>query len=398
MVRLLLILLAVCTPATAAVLYVDPAASCPGSGTMEAPYCRTNGPAGALTAATCGTTVRLKATAPYPAVLVRGKRCTPTTPLVLENDLYQEPVITGDVAIDDSSSVVVRGLTLLGGSLKVKTRQTAVSDVHLLGNRLLGPAGPEAIELTGSWIQGLPIVGAVIRNNLVQDFSGTAIKLTLTQSARVTHNRLLRGSCVRHEVEGKPQGQVVGIKLSTGSVTTAVMGAWGDVISDNTLADFEETDACRMRLALPLATVHGIYCDVGPSDGLISRNLLQRLAPQSPGQVWGIRLEARCNRWLVTENVIEDSGGGALRVNGPNTDVAFVGNTVWRPKSWCVVVDEGFAPLGPLARPGIRRRVVGNLCQSPGIEALRMSHESRMEDPQFTEEGNSWNDHTRQRR
>lgn len=373
----------------AAVLVVDPGAPCPGLGTAAAPYCTLPT---AVKVAKCGDIVRLRDRAPYTsAVILTAPTCEGKAPLVLEGDLYQEPVWRAGLTLQDVSNWVVRGLTFSGGRgtallVHAKTRPTVGN--QLLGNRVLDWAldptqlAADVVKVTGSG-GGLPVIGTVLRHNAILNYRGTGLRLSISQGALVEQNDLGFGACARRS---ETAGVVAGIKVDGWSVDGPV-AAFGDVIRDNRIHDLEGREACRAELGVTSASVHGIYCDVGPSDLVVSRNMLWNIGTGvSLYETHAIRAEARCHRMQIVGNTVSDVGGVGLRVNGPNMDVLIADNVVRRAAGWCVDVQEGFTKP---TRPGRRRRILRNQCLE-SAHTLQVSPQARAEDPGLRIEGNSW--------
>jgi hypothetical protein len=375
---------------------VDAGAPCPGQGTPAAPYCRVNT---AAAKAQCGDILRLRASpTPYPAAVLKAPSCEGKAPMILEGELNQEPRWRGGLRLEDVSNWVVRGQTWSGGSgvaLHVKARSRPVVGVQLLGNRVIDWQLDPALEVQAAiLVEGnggtvpVPIIGTRVRGNTILNFRGRGLSVIMSQGEQVEYNTVGFGQCARRRnpATGTVAGEVVGIKV-TGWHHEAPVASFGGQYVHNHVHDLQGRESCRESLGVATASVHGLYCDVGPSDLLVVGNTLRQIGTgESLFETHGIRMESRCHRAQVLDNVVEDTGGTGVRVNGPNFDVLVAGNRVVRAGLACVEVREGFTQP---TRPGLRRRVLRNTCLE-SEKPLVVSPEAQAEDPGLQVLGNSW--------
>jgi hypothetical protein len=192
-----------------------------------------------------------------------------------------------------------------------------------------------AIIFRPSWGTGFNNfnVTGTIRNNILTNNVYESIRLTKTKNALVENNIITGARCGR-----KPDTNrgATGIKDSQRSIGTIARG--------NIIRDFEPSTDCPISDGPSTGTWAGIYCDTGPTWGMVEMNdifNIDQAGTFPKTETAAVFIESLCHDWTVRNNVIHHIGKYGIR-NGSgstgnpdrtiilNNTIAYIaGTAVW---------------------------------------------------------------------
>jgi hypothetical protein len=348
----------VIVPAQAATIYVDKDISCPGGGTSTNPYCSIQN---AFNVVNAGDTIRIRDSAtPYDQNAVTTRSGTAGSPITLEPDTGHNPTIrytgngaqNGAIEIRNADYWTVRNLTFDGAGVYTSAFalwfQAATRDVvgiQVIGNTFKNWGGSESQAGTAGTRGALTISHgggspwfptALIQGNTFLNNRLINIFLIHNKNTIVENNDISGTTCGR---DSDTAINALGLKMIE-------VGATGIIVRNNTIHDFQAYSACTLPNA-GFDTWAGLWCDVGPSNGEISGNLIynidQNKAVLDRQGSNGIFIEAGCYNWVIKNNVVQNIGVAGLR-NGtvtPCDNNQWLNNTVYSVGLWGFVASYG---------------------------------------------------------
>ena len=99
----------------------------------------------------------------------------------------------------------------------------------------------------------------------------------------------------------------------------------GSLIRNNRIGDHVDSADCLLSDGPAGDTYTGIYCDVGPTNGLIEGNEVYNIDGKTTGTgsggvgSEGIFIESRCHDWVVRRNLVHHIGTYGIRNGSPST-------------------------------------------------------------------------------
>jgi parallel beta helix pectate lyase-like protein len=340
-IAILLFVLLLCRSVSAATIFVDKDNSCNGAGTTGDPYCSIQL---GLTNATAGDTVRIRdSAAPYDENAVMTVSGSSGSRIIIEPDVGHNPTLrytgnsaqTGVIELRKNSYVTIQNLNFNGSGVHtsgfaVYLRATLdvgdgadMNGIQILNNTFQNWGGSEANASSSSVVRaalgidggfcnpcpGRPIGTTVTGNTFT---SNRSINIFI-QHANTTlvQNNTITGTKCGLTVDGSPDQIGIGIWDATDG------GSTGTIIRGNTIRDWDPKSNCGITQA-GYGSMPGIWCDVGPSNGLVEKNLIYNInqpldADRGSYESQGIFIEAGCTGWKVQNNVIHNIGGAGIR-------------------------------------------------------------------------------------
>jgi parallel beta-helix repeat protein len=325
------------TTSQAATIYVDKDNPCPGSGTSTNPYCAIQN---AFNKVTAGDTVRIRtAASPYSESAVLTVSGTPANPIIIEPDSGHMPTLrnsganaqTGVIRLTDTDYVTIRNLTFDGTGVQTSRYAIAVYantrnivGITITGNTINNWGGTGENTLASAAIIFRPaysggaylnwhVTGTISGNKITNSAHG-GIRLTRTKDAVVENNIIIGMRCGRKS-DGNRGAD--GIKDTNESA--------GSEIRNNRISDHANSADCPLSDGPTGDMYTGIYCDVGPTKGLVEGNEIYNIDAVFTGTgsggvgSAGIFIESRCHDWIVNRNVVHHIGTYGIRNGSPST-------------------------------------------------------------------------------
>jgi len=330
----------------AAILYVDKDSSCPGSGTTGAPYCSIQN---AFNVVNAGDSIRIRDSAtPYDANSILTRSGSAGSPITIEPDVGHNPTIrytgsggqTGAIHVRDASYIIIQNLTFDGAGvftsrfgIYINAETTDVNGIQLLNNTVRNWGGSAAqassamergaIGLAGGYCYpcspARQVRGAIVRGNTVQDSRQTGIFLQHASDTLIENNTIFG---IKSGMDADTGLQTLGIYISDAGPG----GSSGTIIRGNTIRDFELRTSSNStgitHTSGAYDTEAAIWCDVGPTNGLVENNTIYNInysavRPQDYNrnemESQGVFIEADCTGWTTQKNVIYNIGGAGVR-------------------------------------------------------------------------------------
>jgi parallel beta-helix repeat protein len=157
-------------------------------------------------------------------------------------------------------------------------------------------------------------VTGVISGNKITNSAHGGIRLTRTKDAVVENNIITGMRCGRKSDRNRGADGIKDTNESTGSL-----------IRNNRISDHVNSVDCPLSDGPSGDTYTGIYCDVGPTNGLIEGNEIYNIDASSSGTgsggvgSEGIFIESRCHDWIVRNNIVHHIGTYGIRNGSPST-------------------------------------------------------------------------------
>jgi parallel beta-helix repeat protein len=338
------------TTAQAAIIYVDKDNPCPGIGSSANPYCSLQN---AFNNVAAGDTIRVRDSAiHYSESAVLTTSGTHSKPIIIEADSGHNPTLknslanaqAGVVHLANVDHVTVRNLTFDG--IGVQTSRYAIAvyanskdvvGITISGNTIKNWGGTGENTLASSAIVFRPAfsggaylkwnVTGTISNNTITNSAHGGIRLTHTKNA-IVENNIITGMRCGRKSDGNRGAD--GIKDTNNSI--------GSQIRNNRISDHVDSANCPLSDGPTGDTYTGIYCDVGPTNGVIEGNEVYNIDAQTNGTgsggvgSEGIFVESKCHDWIVRRNVVHHIGTYGIRNGSPSTGDAnrtiIVNNTI----------------------------------------------------------------------
>ncbi|MCA9710681.1 MAG: right-handed parallel beta-helix repeat-containing protein, partial [Myxococcales bacterium] len=404
--------------AAASVLYVDgdahaeaPPDQCPGDGSDASPF-RSLDCAFASGAVRAGTAIQLRdAATPYAGV-DSADHALPSgaalDPIVIEPAPGHAPILTGPLALHGLSFWTVRDLVFDGSGGAPSSEAiritapggTAVAGVTIEGvtirawpGRGIVLRGTSTLPLSASTIQGCRIEGAedaglwlehvaaiLVVSNEISELRCTAYApFTLCDECGAGQCAPC-GDCLDEPLEtcGATSDHEIG-----GQTGVRVLGdSTGVSLERNHFHDFLEDDcgAEGTRTAAIFVTA------AGARDGLVTHNLIERIAPGNPDNGYGILMYQSAPGWQIEHNVLYDIGHCGLCEG----DWLFHGS---RQTRWWRNTVIGTAGAGIDVRWAAELEVAGNLVVDALDVPVRVGPEGTDQLPSF-DDNLYWGDGT----
>jgi hypothetical protein len=320
------------TAAPAAIIYVDKDKPCPGSGTSTNPHCSIQK---AFDKVIAGDTVRIRdSVTPYDENAVLRTSGAQNNPIIIEADIGHNPTLryTGygnqhaPIEIFDADHVTVRNLKFNGFGTQTSTfavlafaNSRNMTGITINGNRFENWGGTGNNTLNASAVGLRPSynggynnfrVTALVSGNTFANNAGTDIRIVKNSDTVI---RLNTSTGLKCGLNSTGYREAQSIKDSQGSSRT--------LIEKNIIQNFEGSAACTIT---PTAKFHiyvGIYCDTGPTNGIVRENEVYNIdsnGSASGSNSVGIFIESKCSNWTVHGNIVRGIGQYGIR-NGSIT-------------------------------------------------------------------------------
>lgn len=153
------------------------------------------------------------------------------------------------------------------------------------------------------------VFNAIVQGNTFDNNRMRSMQILHADNTVVENNTFLNNRCGR---DSDTATNTVGIHILDSSESGTTM-ANGTIIRQNLFHDFQTYAACDVpNVPGSFDTTVAIWCDVGPINGLVERNLIYNLnsgnATCGPPCTDGILIEVGCRDWTVRNNVVHHVG------------------------------------------------------------------------------------------
>lgn len=341
--------------ADGAIIYVDRDQSCPGSGTTTVPYCNLQN---AFNVVNAGDSIRIRDSAsPYDMTGTLTRSGSSGSRITIEPDTGHNPTLrytgndadTGVIYLSTVSYVTIQNLTFNGtgvqtsrAAIMVKPDGTNVTGVEIKNNTITNWGGTQSnvgstavravITVDGGWCNpcSATLTNTLVQGNTISTYRQVGI-FAQHATGTVIENNTISGARCGTTVDNTPDQIGIGIWDATDGQST------GYIIRGNTIRDWDPKSNCT--LAAPnYGTLAGLWCDVGPQNGLIERNLIYNINQGDAGgsgsyESQGLFIEAACSGWTIRNNIIYNIGNVGIRQrvargNGGSANV-YQNNTIY---------------------------------------------------------------------
>jgi hypothetical protein len=291
--------------------YVHKDSPCPGTGTSASPFCKIQM---GVDAAQPGDVIKVRESgSSYPELVNLTKSGSPGNPNVLEADAGHRPVLTaqaprlekGAITNINQSYWTIRGLTFDGKGAETPkfaiygiTKKQEIQEFNIEQNTIQNWGGTRENTRGAAGVKFSSIRNSKIVNNTFSQNAHSNITLIKTNGMLIQGNDISSGRCGR-KGDGRVGGD--GIKIASNSVNTTV--------TENDIYEFNDAE-CPFS---DFDQVTAIYCDTGGNAGHIFKNKVWNFGNKlHASSSRGIKLESRCSRWVVEDNLIQNVGHDGL--------------------------------------------------------------------------------------